>query len=291
VGVVVQENVTEARDLLHNTLAPYVEKGDYKNIKFIRGLEQYLMLIPKDIGRTFDPYTILGTQQKVQEQEQILDALEATIQSIVSGTNKPANATVSDEPKLFSVKLAVITDGREMDRIRKKYRDTRKSGHECAYLDVKIAYTVEIESMKKAFDQYGAKIGNIHELYHGSRTSNLLSILSKGLMIPPASASYCTGRLFGAGAYFASASSKSLNYSYGYWDGRKRDENCFMFMASVAAGKPYTPSRTNENLPKPGYDSTWAKAHVSGVVNDEIIVYKLHQCNLTHLIEFSPGGK
>ena len=51
--------------------------------------------------------------------------------------------------------------------------------------------------------------------------------------------------------YFANSSTKSLNYAYGYWDG-KRDNNCFMFLCDVAMGKHYT-AKYGEALPKPGY--------------------------------------
>ena len=59
-----------------------------------------------------------------------------------------------------------------------------------------------------------------------------------------------------------------------------------MFLSDVAMGKYYVPSGPSSNLPKKGYDSTFAKAHKSGVMNNEMIVYKLNQCNLTYLVEF-----
>ena len=99
------------------------------------------------------------------------------------------------------------------------------------------------------------------------------------------------GRLFGNGCYFANKSSKAVNYSFGYWDHKSKDDNCYAFLADVALGKFYTPRNTYENLPKPGYNSTFAKSGISGVMNDEIIVYNTYQCNLTYLMEFSPGGK
>jgi len=60
-----------------------------------------------------------------------------------------------------------------------------------------------------------------------------------------------------------------------------------MFLCSVAMGKYYVPSGPSSNLPKAGYDSTYAKARQSGVMNNEMIVYKTNQCNLKYLVEFS----
>ena len=91
--------------------------------------------------------------------------------------------------------------------------------------------------------------------------------------------------MYGLGTYTAPGSSKALNYSYGYWSGTKNNR-CFMFLVDVICGKVYTPRSYNETFPKPGYDSTWAKSNVSGVMNDEVIVYQDDRCNPTYLLEF-----
>lgn len=92
--------------------------------------------------------------------------------------------------------------------------------------------------------------------------------------------------MFGNGVYFSDQSTKSLNYASGYWDGKAKDNNCFMFLSDVAMGKEFTPSSSSHNLPKPGYDSTYAVGGKSGVMNNEMIVYSLNQINLTYLVEF-----
>jgi hypothetical protein len=50
-------------------------------------------------------------------------------------------------------------------------------------------------------------------LWHGSRVSNYVGILSQGLRIAPPEAPV-SGYLFGKGIYFADMASKSLNYCY-----------------------------------------------------------------------------
>ena len=120
------------------------------------------------------------------------------------------------------------------------------------------------------------------------RAANLLSILKCGLVVPPANASHCTGRMWGNGVYAASSSTKALNYSTGFW-GQSSTRRTFMFALDVALGKPYTPRRGSSwgyKLPK-GYHSTWAKARESGLRHDEFITPYTYQCNLTRLVEFS----
>jgi len=161
------------------------------------------------------------------------------------------------------------------------------SSHSCSHLKLNEAYTVKISTMKDKFEKQGKPIGNIRQLWHGTRVANVLSILHKGLFIPPSSASFCTGRMFGDGIYFSDQSTKSLNYSYGYWDGGSRDNNCFMFLCDVSLGKPYIPrGGFSGNKPPAGYNSTFAKAGQSGVQNNEFIVYDTVQCNLVYLCNF-----
>ena len=115
---------------------------------------------------------------------------------------------------------------------------------------------------------------------------NVLSILKRGFVLPSQlSTAQTTGAMYGPGLYFSAHSTKSLNYSYGYWDGGRRDANCYMFVVEVAMGKEYIPSYSG-NGKKSGYDSCWAKPGSSGVINDEQIVYRTSQANIKYLVEF-----
>lgn len=55
------------------------------------------------------------------------------------------------------------------------------------------------------------KLHNRMLLWHGSRTTNYVGILSQGLCIAPPEAP-ATGYMFGKGVYFADMVSKSANY-------------------------------------------------------------------------------
>ena len=52
---------------------------------------------------------------------------------------------------------------------------------------------------------------NLALLWHGSRVTNFMGILSKGLRVAPPEAPI-TGFMFGKGIYFADCCSKSANY-------------------------------------------------------------------------------
>jgi len=288
-GVVTKESIDQARDILVD-LSDYVKNKKYNTRGMEESVNKYLKLIPQEVGRKLTTETFLPDFSAIQRQNDLLDSLDASYASIVSGQKKTSDSKDEDsaeisEPKLFDVKLDLNENAQVFARIQKLYKDTRKDQHVCANLKVVRVYDVEIAAMKEAFEKYGKKINNIMELWHGTKIANLLSILKSGFIIPPASAAQCTGRLFGNGVYFSNQSTKSLNYAYGYWGGGRRESNCFMFLNSVSLGNYYVPQYQEYKLPK-GYDSFWAKPGRSGIQNDEMIVFSTSQVNPIYLIEF-----
>ncbi|MBC8141177.1 MAG: WGR domain-containing protein [Armatimonadetes bacterium] len=289
-GIVTADALVEARDLL-TAIADLVAAGDFAPGTFAAPLNDYLMLVPQNIGRAKpDPQVLFPDLEAVRKQNGILDSLQASLDLVLNAPENAGEARKAVVPKLFEAKLTLVEDVFEIERIRRKYRETRQTGHACQHLDVKRVFRVDIPAMTQAYNERGAKLSGVQELWHGTRAGNLLSILKGGFMIPPSNAPHCTGRLFGNGVYFANSSTKSLNYAYGYWGGGARDDNCFMFLADVAMGKHYVPTY-GEKLPKAGFDSTWAQKAKSGVQNDELIVYRTEQVCPRFLIEFAPTGK
>jgi len=290
-GDVVGQKTIDAASGILEEIADMVVAKNY-GIDLGRKTNDYLMLIPSDIGhRKLDVREWWSDLAKVQAQKQILDSLQA---SLVSATSIPVNGTkavVAPEEKVFDCQLHLVEDGKEIDRIRKFYKKTWQSVHQSANLDVKMVYSVDINTVSSAFIKDGAKMSNIWDLWHGTKCSNLLSILRAGLIIPPASSPHVCGRMFHNGLYFSDQSTKSLNYATNYWSGGAKDNNPFMFICSVAMGNYYVPSGPCSRNPPTGHDSYFAKAHQSGVMNNEMIVFRTSQCRLNYLVEFSPSGK
>jgi len=287
-GIITQNNIDEANGIL-------VEIGNFiANNKYTTKLSDltndYNMLIPCDFGRQkLDIKEFWSDLSKVQQQKQILDNLQASLNIATSPSNdKKANIT---EEQIFDCQLHLIEDIKIIEKIKNLYNKTKQNVHQCHRLGVKTVYSVNINHVSEKFKSHGSKMQNVWELWHGTKSSGVLSILKSGLIMPKKSSSNVTGRMFSGypgkeGLYFSDQSTKSLNYSSGGWGGPK-DNDCFMFLADVAMGKYFTPNGPRNDLPRPGYDSTFAKAHVSGVYNNEMIVYETSQVNLKYLIEFS----
>lgn len=70
-------------------------------------------------------------------------------------------------------------------------------------------------------------------LWHGSRLTNYVGILSQGLRIAPPEAPV-TGYMFGKGVYFADMSSKSANYCFT----NPENNTGILILCEVAVGNP-----------------------------------------------------
>jgi poly [ADP-ribose] polymerase len=289
VGLVTHQSIVDGRAFL-DRMQTYVAQSDLDNPKFIDSLENYLMCVPQKVGsRRGWHREFLQTSADVIRQAAFLDQLDASIEIAETAKKQMVQTEHEKMPKVFDVKLARVEDRVLWKKIQDLYFNTRNDMHAARRLKPTAAYEVHISSMAESFQKDGVKVGNIQSLWHGTRTHNLLSILKVGLIIPKSGGDInITGRMFGDGLYFSDQSTKALNYAYGYWDGAGRSANCFMFLADVAMGKAYVPSGPiSRSLPMSGYDSTFAKAHKSGVMNNEMIVYRTGQANLKYLIEFA----
>lgn len=284
IGVVSQTSIDGARDILPK-LVPFVKSGDTDAKRYVDLLNEYLMFVPQKVAAKRGWHKdFISDKAEIQKQSALLDQLEASIEIAEREMAKARKAVSGKAPKVFDVSLQEMS-GPETGRIADFYMKSLNTVHSASRLRPKRFFEVSIASMTSAWEADGAKMSNIMELWHGTRSYNLLSILKSGLMIPKSNASHVTGRMFGDGLYFSDQSTKSLNYAYGYWGGGARDNNCYMFLADVGMGKHYTPPRPLQRIPA-GYDSCYAVGGKSGVMNNEMIVYRTSQANLKYLIEF-----
>jgi len=285
-GIIVPDQVVEARNLLAK-ISNFVSSNDFNNKEFNKTLNAYLRLIPHDVGMSkITPELVFPNSNIVIAENTLLDGLDASFAGIIAQPKKKT-AKKKDAPKVFEMDLFKVVDKKVIAKISKFFESSKKSMHYgVAKYHVKDIYAMKIASMKKNFDSVKDNIGNVMQLWHGTKASNLLSIFRQGLVIPPSSSSHCTGRMYSDGLYFSSVSTKALNYATNFWGSGGSTNRIFMFLAEVAMGKAYIAGGGWGSYPKAGYDSTWAKGGQSGVLNDEMIVYKLNQANLVYLVEF-----
>jgi len=250
-------------------------------------IRNYFQLVPKDFGMRIPPAEeLIAGEEAFQEEVSILDALESAIST---DAPKPTSG------RLFECRLVKVPhytgDGKQLfRRVRSLYESTRNTRHHpgAAGLQLTRLYEVEIDAMKRNFSAKSAEIGNVRDdLWHGTKASNLLSILKNGLVIPPANAAHCTGRMFGNGIYTSLQSTKALNYATDFWNrSGGRSQRTFMFLCEAALGKVHRPKTYGGTFPHRGTHTTWVEPGSANVLNHECIVYDTAQINLRYLAEF-----
>lgn len=146
------------------------------------------------------------------------------------------------------------------------------------------------EDISKEYDKL-YKNANVLPLFHGTRTQNIVGITKQGILIRPAGA-IITGAMYGSGAiYKAKNSTKSINYTNiksSYW-AKGSDNKAFLFLNDCILGDQLIAKGprqyTRQNISP--YHSVWAKSGVSGIINDEFMLYTTTQHTLRYLIEFT----
>lgn len=263
-------------------------------------LESYLRVIPQKIpARRGWQDTFFKDDDSFQKQYDFLKQLKASVDwhdTADKAEEKAEEENIEEKYKtLFKSNVGVLDNQREFRKIEKFFKSSVNPMHgNASRLQLKRVFTLTSEVDDKIFDQKAKELGNVQQLWHGTRAFNVLSILRKGLFVPPVTGSgiLVTGRMFGNGLYLSSQSSKSLRYSNGGWSGA-RENNCFMFLTETVMGNTYKPrsnfnnaiAEGNDTHGKP-YNSTHIKGGTCGVINDEMIVRDPAQVKLKYLCEF-----
>lgn len=159
--------------------------------------------------------------------------------------------------------------------------------------DVYARYVKERPDMPKELaDLY--KNANILPGWHGTRRANMIGITTKGLLIRPSGVIHA-GSMYGDGIYWATNSTKSINYCDvrgSHW-AQGNNKTAYLFLADVAFGNQEIAGSshmyTKSNI-KPNH-SVWAKAGGrTGLYNDELITYNAtgagQQHKIRYIIEF-----
>lgn len=288
-GPVTQVHVDKARKPLDELNKLMGRKGQVKPTNEVKALNSlYFSLIPKPFSRKISEEDMILDAKQLELEFDILDQLATGVQmgSAMSGnTAQKMNA--------LGTEIEILNDLDEVRRIKKYIRTSKASNHRMLDVwnyDVKTIFKVKIPEERTRYESKGKKKGNIKEVFHGSSSSNCLSILKGGLIIPPTKSGHVTGRLNGNAVYGAIQSTKAMNYATGFW-GTKRSSynNIFLFLVDFAMGRIYeTTSSTPNGLPR-GYDSVWAKPGY--LYNHELMVYKLEQQTIKYIVELTHGGK
>ncbi|KAL2609830.1 hypothetical protein R1flu_028403 [Riccia fluitans] len=123
-------------------------------------------------------------------------------------------------------------DSDDFKLVKRYLERTHAPTHKDWQLELEDVFAVDREGEFEKYEPYKKKLENRMLLWHGSRTTNYVGILSQGLRIAPPEAPV-TGYMFGKGLYFADLVSKSAQYCFT----TKSSPIGLMLLCEVALGK------------------------------------------------------
>ncbi|KAE8895831.1 hypothetical protein PF005_g10057 [Phytophthora fragariae] len=204
----------------------------------------FYTLIPHDFGRNLPPPIDSMDELKLKidllevlaniEISQKLQAEKKRNAKKKSGIDEPKLDSLDVQYNLLNVKMEPLPESTDEYKTIERYVET-------THAPTHVQYKLRIKSVLKIarpdeekFKTVFQSVDNHKLLWHGSRLSNVVGILSKGLRVAPPEAPN-NGYMFGKGIYFADSVSKSANYC---WTTPQNPQGVLM-LAEVALGSPY----------------------------------------------------
>ena len=166
--------------------------------------------IPHCFGMTRPP--IISTDKEVKQKIALLEALgDIEIAVTLLKESKKTDVHKIDQHYLgLKCEMEPISRISEEFKMLEKYTlQTHGPTHSQYTMLVVDIFKTSKQGQEENFVDHGNKV----LLWHGSRLTNWVGILSQGLRIAPPEAP-STGYMFGKGLYFADVSSKSANYCF-----------------------------------------------------------------------------
>jgi len=293
---VTQAMVDEAQTLIDGLFV--VSKVGTTKKQFNDKLLEIFHVIPRKMKDTRDHLIDFDIKTKddldkanqiVAKEQDTLDPLQAQV-SLNVNTKKEVDDEVEqiDILSVMGIEMETVTDSKEIEMVKGLMGSERN-------LFVSVM-KVKNKKTQIQFDDFVKKSDNkkTQLLIHGSRNENWISILTSGLVLRPTNA-VISGKMYGAGTYFASQFKKSLGYTSlrgSYWASGNANK-AFLCIYNVHVGnqlkfkhhKSWCYDLTESNLKNRGdYDSIWAEGGAD-LVNDELIVYNENQTTVQYIIE------
>lgn len=310
-GKISQTQIDKAYEIL-NRINKSLEDHDHSELANLSS--EFYTLIPYACGRQAPP--VINSKKLIGKNVNLLNELSQMVFGTCIVTKfKNNNNNLLKTYNSLNTTIVPLDKSDEMYKILALYlKNSKAPTHD---FDYKIMEIFEIDRIgeKDLYDAFSKKISNKTLLFHGTRVSNMVGILTTGLLCDPSKLGInvsITGKMFGLGLYWSDSASKSIQYCA--YD--SSDNIACLFIGEIALGKMYKKKQaactlTAKTLPKP-YNSTWGIGRSSykeydeyddgtripsgklqkisansdsSLLYDEFIVYHEEQINLRYIIK------
>jgi len=260
---------------------------------------QFYTLIPHDFGE--NPVTLIDSIDALSTKMKLMEALiDIEIATTLLKQDDGGDSIIDTNYNKLNTQISPLDVDDEDYEMCNTFMTNQQGDFNLQLLNV---FKVSREEDDKNFDE---SVGNRHLLWHGSRLTNYVGILSQGLRIAPPEAPK-TGYRFGKGIYLADICEKSAIYCFG-----KRGDTILMMLIESSLGtwkelykdtymeEPMKGSNSTKAMGKiaPDPSSTITKDGLiipvgapikTGVISacghNEFIVYSTTQAKIKYLLE------
>uniref|UniRef100_A0A6I9R1H2 Poly [ADP-ribose] polymerase n=1 Tax=Elaeis guineensis var. tenera TaxID=51953 RepID=A0A6I9R1H2_ELAGV len=221
------EALTEIQNLLNNNAKhdPVVKES-----LIVDASNRFFTLIP-----SIHPH-VIRDEDDFKAKVKMLEALQdIEIASRLVGFDSGNDESLDVKYKKLQCDITPLPHDSEDYKLVEKYLlNTHAPTHKEWSLELEEVFALEREGEYDKYTPYRDKLQNKMLLWHGSRLTNFVGIISQGLRIAPPEAP-ATGYMFGKGIYFADLVSKSAQYCYV----DKKNPVGLMLLSEVALGEIY----------------------------------------------------
>lgn len=228
-GKLSKKSIQKGYEILEKLMKEIKGKGNKQLIDELSG--EFYTNIPHDFGFMKMIHFSLNSQVKIKEKITMLEALAEikVATALIDSASGSQNQLDSNYKKLNREINPVDKETAEFELINKYLQTTHATTHSSYTLQ--LADLFALKSIPEDL-RYTKDIHNKMLLWHGSRLTNFVGILSQGLRIAPPEAPV-TGYMFGKGVYFADMSSKSANYCFA----SRENSTGILLLCEVALGE------------------------------------------------------
>ncbi|XP_061549851.1 poly [ADP-ribose] polymerase 2 isoform X2 [Phycodurus eques] len=198
--------------------------------ELVEACNQFYTRIPHDFGLKTPP--LIRTEDELKKKIELLEALrdiQVAVKMVESTSDDHDEHPLDRHYRSLNCLLDPLDPLSQEYKVIEKYLQSTHASTHCDYtmsvLDI-FAMDRDGESSHFLSDMHNRML-----LWHGSRLSNWVGILSQGLRVAPPEAPV-TGYMFGKGIYFADMSSKSANYCFA----RNHNQVGLLLLCEVALG-------------------------------------------------------
>lgn len=220
----------EALTEIQNLLSSDQDEPSVKESMLVDASNRFFTMIP-----SIHPH-VIRSNDDFKTKVKMLEALQdIEIASRLVGFDAENDESIDDKYKKLQCLINPLPHDSEDYRLVEKYlQTTHAPTHKDWTLELEEVFTLDREGEYDKFLPYREKLQNRMLLWHGSRLTNFVGILSQGLRIAPPEAP-ATGYMFGKGVYFADLVSKSAQYCYT----DKKNPVGLLLLSEVALGEVF----------------------------------------------------